>query len=153
MTSHQTSESAARSNPVILIVDDEPIGRQAIASLLVGQDYALAFAETGAEALEQAARLLPDLILLDVMLPGIDGFQVCRNLRADPTLAQVPVVMVTALDDQESRVQGIESGADDFVSKPFNRAELRARVRTITRLNRYRSLLNERQALRDLTHQ
>jgi len=73
----------------------------------------------------------------------MDGFEVCRRIRANPDLAIIPVVMITALDDQESLIQGIESGADDFVTKPFNRAELRARVRTITRLNRFRTLLNE----------
>ena len=88
-----------------------------------------------------AAEHTPDLILLDVMMPGMDGFEVCRSLRADPLLAEVPVVMVTALDDRDSRLQGIEAGADDFVSKPFDRVELRARVRTIARLNRYRQLL------------
>ena len=130
--------------PHVLIVDDEPAGRETIAALLVAEDYDLAFAGSGAEALEHAAAFTPDVILLDVMMPGLDGFEVCRRLRADPRLAEVPIIMVTALDDHDSRLQGIESGADDFVSKPFDRAELRARVRTITRLNRYRRLLAER---------
>ncbi len=132
---------------VILIVDDNPFGRDALEDLLYGQGYRLAFAADGHEALDQAAALSPDLILLDVMMPDIDGFEVCRRLRADPHLAEVPVVMITALDDDNSCLRGLEAGADDFISKPFNRARLRARVRTITRLNRYRSLLNERAAL------
>jgi DNA-binding response OmpR family regulator len=74
------------------------------------------------------------------MMPGMDGYEVCRRLRADARLAEVPVIMVTALDDQASRLAGLEAGADDFITKPFNRAELRARVRTIARLNRYRRL-------------
>jgi DNA-binding response OmpR family regulator len=74
------------------------------------------------------------------MMPGMDGFKVCRRLQTDPQLAEVPVVMVTALDDQASRLQGIEAGADDFIPKPYNKPELRARVRTITRLNRHRRL-------------
>jgi PAS domain S-box-containing protein len=86
----------------------------------------------------------PDVILLDVMMPGMDGFEVCRRLRADARTAEMPVILVTALDDQASRIAGIEAGADDFVTKPFNRAELRARVRTITRLNRYARLHHER---------
>lgn len=131
-------------DPVILIVDDEPAGREAIESVLITQRYRLFFAENGHDALEQAHTLLPDVILLDVMMPGIDGFETCRRLRADPLLAEVPVVMVTALDDHASRVSGLEAGADDFISKPFDRIELRARLRTITRLNRYRSLMDER---------
>jgi two-component system, cell cycle response regulator len=131
-------------SPIILIVDDEPASRHALEAVLEGQGYELHLAENGQHALAQAAALIPDLILLDVMMPGMDGFEVCQLLRADPLLAEVPIVLVTALDDRESRIQGLEVGADDFISKPFNRAELRARVRTITRLNRYRRLLNER---------
>ena len=128
----------------ILIVDDEPKGRKTLQVLLMTHDYTLAFAADGQEALVKAAELTPDVILLDVMMPGMDGFAVCRQLRAIPNLAEIPVIMVTALDDQDSRLQGIEAGADDFVSKPFDRAELRARIQTTTRLNRYRRLLAER---------
>jgi CheY-like chemotaxis protein len=128
----------------ILIVDDLAAGRDTLEELLLSPEYQLAFASNGPEALAKAAELTPDLILLDVMMPGMDGFEVCRRLRSDPRLGEVPVVMVTALDDRGSRLQGLEAGADDFVSKPFDRAELRARVRTITRLNRYRRLLAER---------
>jgi CheY-like chemotaxis protein len=128
----------------ILIVDDTLAGRETLRALLTSSDYQLEFANDGPQALFQAARLNPDLILLDVMMPGMDGFEVCRRLRADRSLAEVPIIMVTALDDRESRLHGIEAGADDFISKPFDRAELRARVRTITRLNRYRQLVTER---------
>jgi PAS domain S-box-containing protein len=139
-------------NGTILIVDDEAAGREALRSLLLAEGYNLAFAGSGAEALAKAAELTPDLVLLDVMMPGMDGFEVCQRLRADPLLAEVPVVMVTALDDRDSRLQGIGAGADDFVSKPFDRVELRARVRTITRLNRQRRLRAlELQAERDRT--
>jgi PAS domain S-box-containing protein len=129
---------------IILIVDDEPLGRETLAVLLGPLGYQLAFAAGGAEALHQAAALQPDLILLDVMMPGMDGFEVCRRLRADPVLGDVPIILLTALDDRDARLRGIEAGADDFVSKPFDRVELRARVRTIMRLNRYRRLLVER---------
>jgi two-component system cell cycle response regulator len=128
----------------ILIVDDEPSARETLEALLFREGYHLVYAADGAEALQKAVELIPDLILLDVMMPGMDGFEVCRRLRADPRLAEAPVIMVTALDDRDSRIQGIEAGADDFVSKPFDRAELRARARAITRLNRYRRLLLER---------
>jgi DNA-binding response OmpR family regulator len=128
----------------ILIVDDEPIGRETLAALLHAQGYQLEFAGGGAEALAQAAATQPDLILLDVMMPGIDGFEVCRRVRADPAIAEVPIVLVTALDDRGSRLEGIEAGADDFVTKPFDRTELRARIRAITRLNRYRHEISVR---------
>ena len=82
-------------------------------------------------------------------MPGMDGYEVCRRLRADPRLTEVPVIMITALDDQASRLKGIEVGADDFISKPFNLAELCARVHSITRLNRYRRLLEAQSALRE----
>ncbi len=128
----------------VLIVDDEPAGRETLAGLLYSQDYQLVLAENGQQAYEKAIEFMPDLILLDVMMPQMDGFQVCRWMRSDPLLAEVPIVIVTALDDRESRLKGIESGADDFISKPYDRIELRARIRTITRLNRYRRLMVER---------
>jgi len=81
---------------------------------------------------------------LDVMMPGMDGFEVCQRLRSSSLLAEVPVIMVTALDDKDSRLRGIEAGADEFVSKPFDRYELRMRIKTIIRLNRYRQLIEER---------
>jgi signal transduction histidine kinase len=83
-------------------------------------------------------------VLLDVVMPDMDGFEVCRRLRAHKLLAEVPIIMITSLEDKESRLKGIEAGADDFISKPFDNVELRTRVRSITRLNRYRRLLVER---------
>ena len=129
---------------IILIVDDEPSARDTLEALLFKEGYNLAFASNGIEAMAKAAELVPDLILLDVMMPGMDGFEVCQRLRSDSLLADVPIVMVTALDDVESRIHGIEAGADDFISKPCDGFELRARVRAITKLNRYRRLLMER---------
>lgn len=128
----------------ILIVDDEPVGRDVLEALLAPQGYSLAFASNGPETLQKAAELIPDLILLDVMMPDMDGFEVCHHLRADSVLVDVPIILVTALDDRDSRLRGIEVGADDFVTKPFDRIELRTRVRAITRLNRFRRLLVER---------
>ena len=132
----------------ILIVDDDPAGRRAMEAPLLAGDYDLVLAQDGPQALELAHALQPDLILLDVMMPGMDGYEVCRRLRADLLLAEVPIIMVTALDDRSSKLQGLAAGADDFLSKPFDRAELRARVQTITRLNRYRSLNAERMQFR-----
>ncbi len=137
-------ETIHHKKTTILIVDDAPLGRKVLQSLLISEGYDLAFAADGPEALHKAGLYAPDLILLDIMMPGMDGYEVCERLRADPILGEVPIIMVTTLDDADSRLRGIEAGADDFVSKPFNRAELRARVRTITRLNRYRRLHTER---------
>ncbi|MCS6910213.1 MAG: response regulator [Anaerolineales bacterium] len=128
----------------VLVVDDQPNNLNTLQALLAPLGLNLAFAADGPQALHQAAALQPDLILLDVMMPGMDGFEVCRRLRADPVLAEVPIIMVTALDDRESLLRGIEAGADDFVTKPFDRVVLRARVQTILRLNRYRRLVTER---------
>lgn len=146
-------EISNERQPVVLIVDDAPAGQQALQALLEGQGYRLVMAANGLEALECACRENPDAILLDVMMPVMDGFEVCRRLRRDPQLAEVPVVMVTALDDRPSRLAGLEAGADDYIIKPFDRAELLARLRTIVRLNRYRSLQEERAKLQRLSHQ
>ena len=128
----------------ILIVDDQKVMRETIGMLLAKADYELVFASDGPEALRKAAQIIPDLILLDVMMPAMDGFEVCRHLREHPVLAEVPIVMVTALNDRKSWMEGIEAGADDFVFKPFDTVELRTRVQNITRLNRYRRLMVER---------
>lgn len=128
----------------LLIVDDEEMGREVLSDLLTSEGYRLSFAANGKEALREARREPPDLILLDVMMPGLNGFEVCRQVREDPLLAEVPVILVTVLDDRNSRIQGIEAGADAFVSKPFDRVELRARIRSTIQLNRYRRLLTER---------
>jgi PAS domain S-box-containing protein len=143
---------STQNDSTVLIVDDQPGAREVLRGLLTGQGYDLAFASNGEEALAKAAELGPDLILLDVMMPGMDGFEVCRRLRADPLLAKVPIIMITALDDRDARLQGLKLGVDDFITKPFISAELQARVRTITRLNRQRRLhLLELQAERDRT--
>lgn len=132
---------------IILIVDDNQVVREMLGELLLTSDYNLVYAKDGKEALEKAEAYTPDLILLDVMMPGMNGFEVCSRLRADPQHAEVPILMVTALDDRESRLEGIKAGADDFISKPFYGEELRARVSTILRLNRYRRLLEGRAQL------
>ncbi len=131
------------SPATILVVDDEPRAQILLRNLLEVAGYRVICASNGPDALA-SARQLPDVVLLALMMPGMDGYEVCRRLRADPALAAMPVIMLTALDDRASRLKGLEAGADDFLSKPFDSAELRARLRTITRLNRYRSLYEER---------
>jgi len=128
----------------ILIVDDDPAGRHTLESILDGQGYQLEMAENGLQALEKAEKCLPDVILLDVMMPGMDGFEVCQRIRNNPLLAEIPIIMLTALDDRKSLLDGLESGADDYITKPYDRHELRARLIGITRLNRYRKLLDDR---------
>lgn len=136
-------------NSTVLVVDDEPSGRQTLESILDGEGYNIAMAENGMEALEQAKKLLPDVILLDVMMPGMTGYEVCQHVRADPLLAEIPIIVLTALDDRDSLLTALKAGADDFISKPFDRFELRARLLGITRLNRYRKLTEERTNLRE----
>jgi signal transduction histidine kinase len=132
----------------VLIVDDEPTARETLISTLEGEGYDLHQAKDGMQALQMLKQFQPDLILLDVMMPAMDGFEVCRRIRATPALAEVPIILLTALDDRDSLLRGIESGADDFLSKPPDRRELVARVRTITRLNRYRTLMEQRENIR-----
>ena len=133
----------------VLIVDDEYIGRETLQSVLEAEDYELEMAENGPQAIEKAKRLLPDVILLDVMMPGMNGLEVCQRIRNDPQIAEIPIIMLTALNDRESLLDALKAGADDFISKPFDRYELRARLMGITRLNRYQKLIQERAKLRE----
>jgi putative two-component system response regulator len=137
----------------ILIVDDDPGARDTMEALLYYEGYNLNFASSGPEALVKATDLTPDLILLDVMMPGMDGFEVCRRIRSTPLLAEVPIILVTALTERNFRVQGLEAGADEFVTKPFDRLELRTRIKTVLNLNRYRQLLEERAKLQRAHHE
>ncbi len=130
--------------PRILLVDDQEMNLATLEAILSSGEYELHTAADGYAALDAAARYRPDLILLDIMMPELDGYAVCQQIRSTPALASIPVVMVTALNDQASRLKGIQAGADDFISKPIPIEELRARVRTITRLNRFRSIAEQR---------
>jgi putative two-component system response regulator len=138
---------------LVLIVDDEYIGRETLQSVLEGEGYDLEMAENGLQAIEKAKELLPDVILLDVMMPGMTGFEVCRHIRNDPRIAEIPIIILTALDDRESLLNALKAGADDFISKPFDRYELRARLLGITQLNRYQKLIQERAKLREANAQ
>lgn len=142
----------SKVNSTILIVDDDPAGREVLESILEADGYDLILAENGYQALEFARSIRPDIILLDVMMPGMDGFEVCRRIRSEDTIAEIPILFLTALDDRQSLLNGLEVGADDFITKPPDRYELRARLLGISRLNRYRKLLDERQNL-EAVHQ
>ena len=135
---------------IVLIVDDDLTARETLVAMLEGENYDLQLAKDGIQALQMLEHIQPDLILLDVMMPGMDGYEVCRRIRSTAQLAAVPIILLTALDDRDSLVRGIESGADDFLSKPADRRELTARVRTITRLNRYRMLIEQRENIRHM---
>jgi putative two-component system response regulator len=128
----------------ILIVDDDPMSQKLMRDALSTDGYELVFATTGTAAIDEATRRAPDVILLDVRMPGMDGLEVCRHLRLDSILADVPIILVTALADRDSRLRGLEAGADDYVSKPVDVIELNARVRNVVQLNRYRKLRSER---------
>jgi signal transduction histidine kinase len=134
----------------VLIVDDDLTARETLVAMLEGERYHLQVAKDGTQALHMLEQIQPDLILLDVMMPGMDGYEVCRRIRSTPELAEVPIILLTALDDRASLLRGIEAGADDFLSKPADRRELTARVRTITRLNRYRTLVEQRENIRQM---
>jgi putative two-component system response regulator len=136
----------------ILIVDDDAAGRDVLMSILEADGYELVLAENGFQAIEIARNILPDIILLDVMMPGMDGFETCRRIRNEKNIAEVPILFLSALDDRQSLLSGLEAGADDFISKPPDRFELRTRLLGISRLNRYRKLLDERHNL-EHTHQ
>ena len=122
----------------ILVVDDDLSTRVTIEAMLSTGNYELFFAENGFQALSMGAELQPDLVLLDVMMPEMNGFEVCKKFRSMPDLAETPIVLITSLDDRESRMSGIKAGADDFVTKPFQAEELRIRVQNMTRLNPYK---------------
>jgi DNA-binding response OmpR family regulator len=118
----------------VLVVDDTPNNVKLLADLLGVKGYAVATAVNGEEALAKVASEKPDLVLLDVMMPGLSGYDVCRRIRADAATALLPVVLVTSLDAAAERVHGIDAGADDFLSKPINQPELFARVRSLLRV-------------------
>lgn len=129
--------------PKVLIVDDHPASRMTAVALLSVEGYDVLEAESGSAALELVAYTNPDLILLDVMMPGMDGYEVCQQLKKHEHTRLIPVVFVTALNDRRARLRGIEAGGDDFLSKPFDQLELSARVNSLVHQKR----LNE-----DLDH-
>lgn len=132
----------------ILIIDDELLVRVTLAGLLEKKtNYHVEMAEDGVQGLEMAKQLNPDVILLDVMMPNMNGYEVCKRIRSDPQIGEVPIIMITAMDDRDVKLNSLMVGADDFLSKPFDRLELEFRLNTLRRVDRYRHLINEREKL------
>ena len=129
----------------ILVVDDVPANIRLLEAKLTFEYYDVLTAPDGPTALEIAARDAPDIILLDVMMPGMDGFEVCRRLKASAETRHIPIIMVTALDGREERIRGLDAGADDFISKPIDDVILMARVRSLARLKLVTDELRERE--------
>jgi class 3 adenylate cyclase len=126
----------------ILVVDDTPANVKLLADLLAFKGYQVSTAASGEEGLKTLAEHRPDMVLLDVMMPGMNGYEVCRAIRADPAHGVLPVVMITSLDPAQERIKGLEAGADDFLSKPINQAELLARVKSLLRIKTLYDQLN-----------
>ena len=117
--------------PRILCVDDEPLNLSLLEAMLIPRGYDVVTAVNGPEALEKIRTEQIDICLLDVMMPEMDGFEVCRRIKSDEERGNIPVVMITAFDDRKNRIQGIEAGAEDFISKPFDSAEVLARIKML----------------------
>ena len=131
----------------LLIVDDITGNARLLEALLAPDGHDVRTAGDGADALRLVRSEHPDLVLMDVMMPRVDGFEACLAIKLDPSTRLIPVVLVTALNDTASRIRGIEAGADDFVSKPFNAPELRARVRSLLRIKSYTDELDSAESV------
>jgi PleD family two-component response regulator len=125
----------------ILIADDNLQGAELLEAYLSGTDYETRTAHDGEQTLKQVAEWQPDLILLDIMMPKISGFEVCKRLRANPATSEIAVLMITALDQPSDVERAVEAGTDEFLSKPINQAELLLRVRSLLRVARYKEQL------------
>ena len=136
----------------VLVVEDDPDMASLLALMISVEGMEASTVHDGQAALASIDAAPPDLVLLDVVLPGTSGFQICERLKADPATALIPVVLVTALEDHESRIRGIEAGADDFLSKPVGREELVARVKNLRRLHETRRELESRRLAAEVDH-
>src|SRR3954462_12951322 len=142
MTPH---EDAPESTGRILVVDDHEDNIELLRARLEAWGYDVEAAHDGAEALECVHRAPPDLILLDVMTPTVDGNEVARRIKNNPDLPFIPIIMQTALDSTENKVEGLEAGADDYITKPIDFPELKARVKSMLRIKRLQEEIEERE--------
>ncbi len=131
---HEVVAKVSCENPIILTVDDEEINLELVEALMFTLGYEIEKARSGKEALEKISEREPDIILLDVMMPGMNGYEVCRILKEDEKTRHIPVIMITSLNQIENKIMGIETGADDYLSKPFNKRELIARVKSLLKV-------------------
>ena len=142
MNAAATSAPDTAPAPLVLVVDDTPENVDLLTDMLAARGYRVLGASSGPEALDIIRKEAPQLVLLDVMMPGMSGYEVCSEIRRNPETETLPVVMVTALDAKEARIKGLEAGADDFLSKPINQQELVARVRSLVRIKALHDELN-----------
>ncbi len=148
-----TIEKNKKKMPLILIVDDVHANIQVMGKMLQSEGYKLAFATTGSQAIDTALKIIPDLILLDVVIPAPNGFEVCRTLKNHPKTNEIPIIFLTAYRrEPEYVVKGFEMGAADFVTKPFNSAELKARVKTHLDLKQRTEELRKNQKILKISH-
>ena len=150
MTPHEAPQSAGSSGQAlasgrILVVDDHEDNVELLRARLESWGYTVDCAHDGKEALDQVMKAPPDLILLDVMMPSLDGNEVARRVKQNPALPFIPIIMQTALDSTESKVEGLEAGADDYITKPIEFAELKARLRSMLRIKKLQEDLEERE--------
>ena len=131
-----------KTKPVILIVDDQPQNIELLEAYLAPQGYEIVKAANGEEALGKLSGNQIDLIMLDIIMPGMDGFEVTRRVRQDDIHRSLPIILVTVLRETKDRVKGIEAGCDDFISKPIDKTELLARVRSLLKVKAYNDLLS-----------
>lgn len=129
------------SDNKILIADDEELNLRILINYLVLEGYDIAIAGNGEEAVRKSKEYMPDLIILDIMMPVMDGYEACRLMRADPQTKNIPIIVVTALHDRESRLKGLEAGANEFLSKPIDKAELIIRVRNLLKIKAFEDFM------------
>lgn len=153
MTNQVSNPTATQNLPRICVVDDNKLAREVIVELLSTEKYQVSVATNGPEILEGIDALNPDIILMDVMMPGMDGYEVCQTIKQDEKWRHIPIILVTALNGREDMLQGLNAGADEFLTKPVNGSELRARVRTMLRIKKqYDALQSIMQLREDLAH-
>jgi diguanylate cyclase (GGDEF)-like protein len=140
----KTTSKVSKGRDFILVVEDETNSRLLLKTYLTSDDYNVKLARSGEEALEIAAAHPPSVIILDIILPGMNGYEVCKRLKHSIRTSFIPIILVTALRGNDERVQGIEAGADDFISKPFNRVELLTRIKSLLRIKALNDALEQK---------